>query len=155
MEKRTLSPEEVAQLGVVTNHEQMPSGEYRLWLMDTDGSGYIRTVAGEFGAWQNSHYHKGIREFYAVQKGWIAFVEWGDELGSLNLRVLREGETVMSKPGQPHNVYVPAGTVIHTVKFGDTAGEKASGQADWHASPELDKSTKLLFEEVIISLFAG
>ena len=150
MSKRTLSVEEVAQLGMKTNHEQMDNGEYRLRLMnEVDGSGYIRTVAGAKGEWQKSHFHIGVREFIAVQKGWIAFAQ-PDEWCGVQVWIIREGATVISEPNVPHNIYMSAGTVTHCVKFGDTAAEKVSGQADWHASPELDKLTKRLTEDQIL-----
>lgn len=39
-EKRQVSPSEAAQMGVTTNHEQMPNGEYRFRL----GARYIITL---------------------------------------------------------------------------------------------------------------
>ncbi|HSR89480.1 MAG TPA: hypothetical protein VLK22_03770 [Candidatus Udaeobacter sp.] len=150
MEKRKLSPEEVAFLGMSTNHEQMPNAEYRLRLMCADGSGYIRTVAGPKGEWQNSHYHTGVREFIAVQTGWIAIAEFRD--GQLVIRVLSAGAFIVSEPNVHHNVYMSARTVTHCVKFGDTAAEKASGKADWHASHEVDRLTKHLPEDEILSI---
>lgn len=145
MSKRTLTVDEVAQAGLVTNHEQMDNGECRYRLMGSDGSGYIRTVAGAKGAWQNSHYHTGIREFITVQQGWIAFVRAGENEG-LHVMLLQAGEFVVSEPHVGHNIYMPVGAVTHCVKFGNTLAEKSSGQSDWHADPELDRRCKHLGE---------
>lgn len=151
MAKRTLDVEEVARLGMKTNHEQMDNGEYRLRLMNEDGSAYIRTVAGPKGEWQNSHYHTGVCEFIAVQTGWMAMAEF-DELVGLVVTVLRPGQSIISRPNVHHNVYMSAGAVTHCVKFGATEAEKASGRADWHGSSKVDELTKQLTEEEILAL---
>jgi hypothetical protein len=49
-------------------------------------------------------------------------------------------------PGRAHNIYLPAGAILHTVKHGDCplAG-------DWHPSIELDLQTKHLTEREILA----
>src|SRR5690242_10293711 len=75
---RQLSDKDAESLGIVTRHEQMDNGEYRFRLLASDGSAYSRTVAGDRGAWQNSHSHNTARETYIVQSGWMAFAQRGE-----------------------------------------------------------------------------
>ena len=149
MEKRQMSVEEAAKNGMFPNHEQMANGEkrYRLTNKD-DGSSYVRTVAGPTGAWQDSHFHKRTTVFIVVQKGWMAFAEL--KHGDMTIHIVKDGETFVSKPGVPTNVYMSADAVTHSVKFCTTNAEKVNGQDDWHASPELDKITKSLAEVQIM-----
>jgi len=118
--------------------EVMDNGELRIRLILQDGSAYIRTEAGETGAWQNSHFHSYLEETYIVQKGWIGFAELVE--GSLILRVEKENALFTVSSMVPHNLYLPADTVIHTVKHGKVK------QGDWHESKELDALTKHLSE---------
>lgn len=120
--------------GIETRHQCMDNGEFRFRLVAGDGSAYIRTVAGSRGAWQRSHYHNNLLETYIVQDGWIALVELVDD--APRHHILVPGTVFTTKPGVAHNVYMPAGAVTHTVKHG------ADGDADWHASPELDSLTR-------------
>jgi mannose-6-phosphate isomerase-like protein (cupin superfamily) len=105
------------------HHEMTPMGELRFRLSSADGTRYIRTVrpVGSVGEWQDAHYHTSVLETYIVQAGWIAFVE---EINEHPLaRRLAPGDMVTTKPGVHHNVYMPAGAVIHTVKHGVAEGE--------------------------------
>lgn len=155
-EKRKLSSEEAVKNGMLPNNdEQMANGEYRYRRMHEDGSGYIRTVAGPEGAWQNSHYHTGVREFIAVQKGWMAFVRMikrVDLPAHASLQIVREGESIISEPNVSHNIYMPAGAVTHCVKFGDAGAEKVSGKADWHADTDLDDIVKQMSEGELLKV---
>ncbi len=90
------------------------------------------------GAWQNSHYHTALEETYLVQKGWIGFAELID--GSLHLSVEKENNQCYVKPMVSHNVYLPANSIIFTIKH------RKSAQGDWHASQVLDDLTKHLSE---------
>ncbi|OGH73743.1 MAG: hypothetical protein A3C90_01685 [Candidatus Magasanikbacteria bacterium RIFCSPHIGHO2_02_FULL_51_14] len=129
----------------------MPNGERRFYRMHDDGSGYVRTET-TVGGWQNSHFHEGIREWYAVQRGWMAYAELvKTAMGTtLRVRICHEGGHFVTESGIAHNVYLPADTAIHTVKFG-----KTGNGPDWHASPELDGLTKQLTEEDIHRLAGG
>jgi mannose-6-phosphate isomerase-like protein (cupin superfamily) len=136
---RQLSDQDAQALGVVTHHEQMENGEYRFRLEATDGTAYIRTVAGDRGAWQNSHFHNSVRETYIVQAGWMALAERkGHEV---TIRVYQPNEVVMTEPRLSHNVYLPAGAVIHVVRHGEAS------ESDWHADAELDRITKPITED--------
>ncbi len=149
--KRTLSSVEVAASGMINKHEEMDNGECRFRLIsEKDGSGYIRIVAGANGAWGNAHYHKYVRELIIVQKGWIAFAKQFESGVGIHMKILRDGEMIIIEPNVPYSIYMPAGAVTHTVKFGDTRAEMASGKADWHACPELDKLVKSLSEHQIM-----
>jgi hypothetical protein len=134
--------------GIEERHERMANGELRFRLMAGDGSGYIRTIASDAGGWQNSHYHKMILETYIVQSGWAGFVELVD--GDTVWLVLRSGDVYTTQPYVAHNVYLPANTVLHTVKHGDTTAE-----ADWHGSPELDTLTKSVAESEVLQRGKG
>lgn len=100
----------------------MPSGELRFRLLKADGTAYIRTEAAPNGEWQNAHYHKKVQETYIVQSGWIGYAEWADP--ELDLYVYQAGESFTTKPDIVHNIYMPQGAVIHTVKHGEAIGEK-------------------------------
>ncbi|MCL6603001.1 MAG: hypothetical protein K6T94_09025 [Paenibacillus sp.] len=140
-----ISEEEAHSLGIETKYDLMDNGERRFRLnCSTDGSSYCRTVASENGAWQNSHYHKSVSEFYVVQSGWIVYAEKNE--GKLKLRLLREGECVTFLPIVPHNIYLSANSVIHTIKYGKAL------ENDWFSSPELDRLTKHLLPNDIFSL---
>ncbi len=51
MSKRIAEAEASETHGVSAEHERMPNGEFRFRLKSSDGSGYVRTVACEQGAW--------------------------------------------------------------------------------------------------------
>ncbi|MEH6442662.1 MAG: hypothetical protein V7784_02090, partial [Oceanospirillaceae bacterium] len=126
------------------NAELMDNGETRLRFASADASVYIRTIAGEHGSWQNSHYHKTLQETYIVQEGWIAVAEIINE--KMHLRIERQNSVFTSQPNIPHNLYLPSGAVIHTVKHGRVT------PGDWYSSQALDELTKKLSEKMIISI---
>lgn len=135
---------EAANQGITTNHERMTNDELRFRLTAADGSGYIRTVASNPGTWQNSHFHKELLETYIVQSGWAALVELVD--GALRWTILEQGDVFTTTLWTPHNLYMPANSVMHTVKHGSV-----STGVDWHPSPELDTMTKGLSESQVLS----
>ncbi|WNS45327.1 hypothetical protein [Paenibacillus sp. MMS20-IR301] len=142
---RTITDEEARRAGIETRHDLMDSGERRFRLnCAADGSSYCRTVASAEGAWQNSHYHNSVSELYVVQSGWMVYAELQQE--ELKLHLLAEGGSVTVKPLVPHNIYLSADSVIHTIKYG-----KAQDN-DWHASPELDVLTRHLPPEQLLPL---
>ena len=53
--------------GIETDHERMPNGDLRFRMYGRDGNGYVRTISGPVGAWQNSHFHQQIRETFIVE----------------------------------------------------------------------------------------
>jgi hypothetical protein len=127
-----------SKYGISTKHEKMNNGELRFRLLCEDGSAYIRTVAGDQGAWQNSHHHKSVKETYIVQEGWMAYAEMRE--GVFIGTVYGKDASVTTQPGIVHNVYLPQGAVIHTVKHGIALDR------DWHVSEEFDEMTKSLSE---------
>lgn len=148
---KSLTVIECEALGVTFPCSHMDNGEYRFRLMQNGqnaGYGYILTVMppATASAWQNSHYHMGVMETYIVQKGWFGFASLLPD-GEMTVRVYRSGDIFTTTPGHAHNVYMSAGTVIHTVKHGDCSLEK-----DWFASPVLDGKTKYLSEADIFRL---
>jgi len=102
--------------GVTCRHSYPKTKEeLRFRLEKNDGTMYIRTEALK-GGWQNSHWHKKVKETYIVQSGWIGYAE--SRGGEPELYIYREGESFTTPPGVIHTVYLPAGAVIHTVKHG-------------------------------------
>jgi len=142
---RDIGPEEARAKGVSTEHNEMPTGELRFRLKHDDGTAYIRTEATDRGGWQNSHYHRSVRETYIVQLGRMAFAELVD--GALRIRIFGPNEICTTKPNVSHNVYLYSNSVIHTVKHGE-----AGDHADWHASSMLDEMTVHLDEVEIMHL---
>lgn len=142
----TKVPEDIANTnyGIACDHEAMANGEIRFRLISKDGSVYVRTESGENGAWQNSHFHKNAKETYIVQTGWMAFASNVDE--ELDIVILRSGDELTIKPFTIHNVYLPGGAVIHTVKHG------AATKQDWFEDVEFDRATKHLSEKDIMRI---
>lgn len=141
---RKIEDKELAKFGVRTKHEEMDNGELRFRLTSDDGSGYIRTVAGKTGAWQNSHSHNYIQETYIVQSGWMAFAQLRHS--AIQVRVFKPGEVLTIERNVVHNVYLPQGAITHTVKHGSCRG------ADWIADEEFDRQTKALSERDVLQL---
>lgn len=135
---------ELKNFGIHTKHEEMDNGELRFRLTANDGSGYIRTVAGRNGAWQNSHSHKFIRETYIVQSGWMALAQLINN--NLEIKIYRPGDVLTIKIDVIHNVYLPKDAVTHTVKHGKTK------DTDWLPNKEFDNKTKLLCEKDILKM---
>jgi len=130
--------------GITCRHDLMDNGELRFRLNSEDGSAYIRTLSGETGAWQNSHFHKAMRETYIAQKGWMAFARLDDS--KLSVSIIQAGDAITIEPFVIHNVYLPAGAIIHTVKHG------ISQEKDWFGDEGFNKMTKDLTEEDIARL---
>lgn len=135
-----------ADHGITAGHERMANGELRFRLVGADGNGYVRTIAGRSGSWQNSHYHHQVRETYIVESGWLILAEWDEQRHEVLLTRYDAGEIVTTEIQRKHNVYIPATAVIHTVKHG-----AVSGEPDWHAAPELDALTKHLLENEVLA----
>jgi hypothetical protein len=131
---------------VFARHGKMPNGESRFRLMDRGGDGYILTKSSSTGAWQNAHYHEKLTEIYVVAGGWMGYCEINGD--AVIVKTLGPGETLSTKPMIPHNVYLPAGAVIHTVKLFSTV------ENDWHAHAELDQKSKQLNEADIHRMVA-
>lgn len=143
---RRLSDEEARELGVETLHQLMDNGERRFRLISSDGTSYIRTEASSEGGWQNSHFHKELTEFYAVQKGWLVYAELSAE-GKLSMRSMKQGDSVLVIPSIHHNIYMSPYTVTHVVKYGINVR-----QSDWFPSSELDMLTKHIPESELLKL---
>ena len=138
------SAEAQKKYGITTSHEIMDNGELRFRLRSGDGSAYIRTVSGDSGEWQNSHYHKDVLETYIVQKEWMAIAELDG--AEMKIKIYKEDEIVTTRKEIAHNVYLPSAAVIHTIKHGNSIGQ------DWYSSISLDKRTKNLTETEILKI---
>lgn len=114
---RVIGPEEARQLGVWTAHTKMENGETRFRLRCKDGTSYIRTESSKFGGWQNSHFHRRVQETYIVQAGRMAFADLASDI--CRVRIFEKNSVVTTMPLVPHNVYLYANSVIHTIKHGD------------------------------------
>lgn len=143
-DERTISDEKAKRtFGIVPNHRVMPNGELRFSLRAADGNAYIRTQTKE-GGWQNSHSHQHCRETYIVERGWMGFATLdGDR--SAKIVIYEVGAVFTTHPLIPHNVYLPADAIIHTVKH-----QAAGADRDWDASKELDGKTHPLNEMSIL-----
>lgn len=145
--------------GVELSSRRMGNGETRYYMMNAGAEqGYILTVAGVPGegvvaGWQNGHSHAGNREFYAVRHGFLAFADIHE--GKYRVRLIGpDDDEVCSKPGVPHNVYLPPdGASIHTVKWGRAVGNPDNNNNDWYAAPkDFDVWCKSLSEDDIRQL---
>lgn len=140
---RDITTEEAQVDGIFTYHSLMDNGERRYRLSCDDGSAYSRTVAGDAGAWQSSHYHKWVREYYIVQSGWVVYAElMADQTASF--KRVGAGGSFAVEPGVQHNLYLSANSIVHTVKFGEAEG------IDWFAAPDLDRRTVSRTEEELL-----
>ncbi|MBX2866347.1 hypothetical protein KTR10_00070 [Candidatus Kaiserbacteria bacterium] len=142
---KEISLEEAKDLGFQVGCKRMGNGEIRVRLMrgtERGSSGYIATVMPDDDCgWQNSHHHKGVQETYIVQSGWIGYAILMPD-NSAKFFIYRAGQVFTTQVGEVHNVYMPCGAFIHTVKHGD-----CSQQHDWVGSEELDKLTQHVDEE--------
>ncbi len=77
---RDVGLEEARSKGVSIEHNQMPNGEFRFRLKHEDGTAYIRTEVTDSGGWQKSHYHRGVRETYIVQRAEWRLPNWSKAL---------------------------------------------------------------------------
>ena len=142
---RQISPEDAEKnYGIKTNHTEMDNGQLRFRLEKDDGTKYVLTIAGNNRAWQNSHFHKYANETYIVQRGWIGYAEFVED--KLKMTVYWEGDIFTTRPHSIHNVYLPCGAVIHTVKHGNAS------VGDWQAFEKFDEMTKHLTEKEIFQL---
>lgn len=140
----TLSVDECNALGVTFPSVKMDNGEYRFRCSDNEGYGYALTkMPDNDSGWQNSHYHKSVIETYIVQRGWIGYASLNDN--TMRITLLHPGQTITTKIGQAHSIFMSPGTIIHTVKHGD-----CSVAGDWFASPELDAQCKQLTEAALL-----
>lgn len=152
--------EVLRNLGMSHKSKTMPNGEKRFAVALSSGEELmiVITVAGPEGAWQQAHYHggqaalagrsrAGITEHYKVWSGWMAAAVPGKG-GDLSPEVtlLSEGDQVSFSPGECHNIYLPAGAVIVTLKVGTPVGNPHRKEADWWPAPQLDQATQLITE---------
>ena len=143
---------DLEKLGYTSGGEVMPNGERRIRFRAPDDTAYIRTEAGADGGWQNAHFHKGVRETYIVQSGTMIFATIMPD-GSYGIVVYKPGEVVSSEPGTAHNVFLPTGAVIHTVKHGVAVGNPDKGAADWWPADDgFDRWTKNLSERMAFEM---
>lgn len=140
---KSISEDQARELGIEAVHQQMDNGERRFRLVSSDGSSYIRTEASSEGSWQNSHFHKELTEFYVIQSGWLVYAELASN-NELNLRYMKQGDSILVPPLAHHNLYMSPYTVTHVIKYGSNRN-----QTDWFSSPELDKQTKNMPESVL------
>lgn len=145
---RSISSEEAASKhGITTRHDEMDNGEIRFRLEKQDGVAYIRTEASALGGWQQSHSHVTATETYIVQRGWIVHASLiGD---APHILLVPAGESVTSPPGVVHNIYMPANSVMHTLKHGDALSGEAVRNEE---SNLLDKLTQRLSEGQLLKL---
>ena len=142
-----ITKEEAEAHGIECTHSMSEDGELRFRLIKNDGTAYIRTEAPPNGEWQDSHWHNKVRETYIVQKGWIGYAEVQGVCETY--RVYKEGELFTTSPHIIHTVYMPSKSVIHTVKHGDSSGEK---RLEDERTDSFNKVVKAISEEELKSL---
>lgn len=138
---KELTADEVQEHGIRTAHHEMDSGERRYRLISETGSSYILTQANAADFWQKSHYHKKKKEYYVVEFGWVLIARY--ENGQLRIFRLHPDEPCFIPAGVMHNIFMPAGTILHTIKYG-------TAETDWHAASELDQ----LLEKTDLSAYS-
>jgi hypothetical protein len=123
---------DIFDCGYRVDGRRMDNGELQFRLRAPDGAAYIRTEAGVESAWQNAHAHKGIRETYIVERGWLVAAEAHQQ--HKTVRLYLPGAIFTSEPGVDHNVFLPRGAVIHTVQHGTPVGNPERNGNDWFPS---------------------
>ena len=121
------------EFGVSQRHEVMANGECRFRLTQSSGSGYILTISGEAGGWQRSHSHEFLTEIYIVERGWMALARSEPRHSQPVIEIYSAGDLTTVAPGVPHNVFLPSGTEVHTIKVASKVAK------DWIAQPQLDE----------------
>lgn len=130
-----ISLESAAEFGIENKHSIMENGEKRFrQICNKDKTAYIRAESGDNGYWQNSHYHKTIKELYIVQKGSILLAAYLND--QAKIKKVNENEFFSIGPNIPHNIYMYPNTVIHTVKYGSI------DNYDWIPYEKLDEILK-------------
>lgn len=116
------------------NVQVMDNKEKRTRIICDDNTVFGRTEQSETSSWQNAHYHNNLLEMYIVQKGYIVLALKKDE--EIMYKKLTENQYYNVETMTSHNVYMPSGSVMHTIKYGNVKEE------DWNYDEELDKITK-------------
>ena len=129
---------------IETHSERMPNGELRFRMYGKDGNGYVRVISGERRMAKQPLPSPDSRA-YIVETGWIVLAECRSDAREFTLKRLDAGGIVTTQPLLKHNVYLPAGALIHVVKHGSVPGK-----ADWIAAPDLDAVTKGLSERQVL-----
>jgi hypothetical protein len=132
------SEEAKDKYGIYTDHEIINKSEIRFRLKSNDCTAYIRTQNISYGKWQKSHYHE-IKETYIVQEGWIACAKL--ICGKITIKKYYKDDIFTIEPNEPHNIYTPSGSILHTIKHGK------SNNSIWYPSVDLDKLTDKYTEE--------
>ncbi len=131
------------EVGCSADGRIMENGERRLRMRLPNGSVYIYTDQS-VGAWQNAHHHKGLVEIYIIQDGWIVVAECTRD----DMHVVKSygaGDIFTSVLEVDHNVFVPKGTVFHTVQYGKPIGNPDLSGRDWYpASEKFNEWTKIV-----------
>lgn len=142
--KKEIPISDFCKYGLIVNSERMENGELRFRLIDNNGSGYIRTIAGNKSYWQNGHYHKFTLETYIVQTGWIVIAILDNN--ELKFELLRSSDVFTVKPFIKHKVYMSKGSITHTIKHGVCKID------DWFPAKDLDLLTERISEREILDI---
>lgn len=132
---------------IFTRHHEMDNGELRFRLLRDDGIGCAITEAGSKGFWQESHFHKSVKETYIIQKGWVACAKLQNE--KCKIQIFKEDEIFTIEPEVSHNLYLSKGAVIYTIKHG---APQKNNRAVNNEAKKLDKTVQGLGEEQILAL---
>lgn len=123
-------------------------GEKRAALRLDDGSSVTLTHRGGKSGWQDAHVHYAVIEHYLVLSGWMGLAIHIKGAGLKYVaRYTPAGGFVAIPDGVPHNVYLPQGTVISTVKQVLSQGYGA----DWEADPALQRFCDEVDERALLT----
>jgi gamma-glutamyltranspeptidase len=145
--------------GLAIKFKEMKNGETRYSVMLPHGGAWTLTIAGETGAWQDAHFHRGLCELYQVVQGtMVVALSTEDYLvhePPCYKMVLCTREAPITLGRQAHNVYLWPGTVIHTIQYGDPVGNPDRAGNDWWPTPALDEWSKRFDTKKSILVAAG
>lgn len=134
------------------------SGQFRFRVRHPDGVTFHLTHAGPKGAWEGSHFHKGLYETYTVINGCmaLAFQDPYDDDSACQIKLFEPGESVTTIREETHNVYLYANTVIAVVGYGTAIGNPDRNNNDWWpASADFEQLTRGFSEADILRIARG
>jgi hypothetical protein len=141
---RQLSSEEVSAYGLSCPSHQMDNDELRFRLMGSDGSGYIRTVAGDTGGVAEQPLPPRRHRVVRVCREAASPSPSSSRTATSRSRSSTPAVRSRANPGvPPQRVHVRRAAETHTVKFGRTDLSlhphcRNGDKGDWWPAPDLD-----------------
>lgn len=143
---KDITAEDAEKFGIENKHSILENGEKRFrQYCSKDNTAYIRAEGQEKGYWQNSHFHKSIKEIYIVQKGKVLLAQYINN--KMKIKKFDECGIFIVEPNIPHNIYMYPHTVLHTVKYGEVK------EYDWVPFELLDEKIKEISSSKLEKIF--